>query len=90
MDSFVWESENVAYFNSFGGEHNPKQIRKFIGNKRITNIYRIQAYISTMYGYFCIGSVGFVLEGKSLSEYTTLFSPSEYKDNGKVILKYFQ
>ena len=38
------------YFDSFGVEHIPKEIRKFIGNKNIiTNIYRIQTYDSTMH-----------------------------------------
>ena len=34
------------YFDSFGVEHIPKEIIKFIGNNKkiITNIYRIQAY----------------------------------------------
>ena len=33
---------NVTYFESFGIEHIPKEIRKFIGNENIvTNIYRI-------------------------------------------------
>ena len=59
--------ENVIYFNSFGGEHIPKEIR--------TNIYRIQTYGSIMCGYFCIGFIGFMLKGKSLLEYTNLFSP---------------
>ena len=27
---------NVIYFDSFGVEHIPKEIRKFIGNKNIT------------------------------------------------------
>ena len=48
-------AENVTYFDSFGVEYIPKEIRKFIGNKNmITNIYRIQAYVSIMCGYFCI------------------------------------
>ena len=35
-------SENVTYFDRFGVEHVPKEIKKFIGNKNIiTNIYRI-------------------------------------------------
>ena len=35
---------NVTYFNNFGVEHIPKEIKKFIGNKNIiTSIYRIQA-----------------------------------------------
>ena len=34
--------KNVTYFDSFGVEHIPKEIRMFIGNKNIlTNIYRI-------------------------------------------------
>ena len=83
-------SKNVTYFDSFGVEHIPKEIRKFIGNKNITNIYRIQAYDSIMCGYICIGFIDFMLKGKSLLEYTNLFSPNEYKKNDKIILKYFQ
>ena len=43
----------VAYFDSFGVEHIPKEIRIFIGNKNIKSInFRIQAYNSIMYEYF--------------------------------------
>ena len=45
---------------------------------------------SIMCEYFCIGFIDFMLKGKSLLEYTNLFSPNEYKKNDKVILKYFQ
>ena len=42
-------SYDTIYFDSFGGEHTPKEIKKFIGNKNIiTYIYRIQAYDSIM------------------------------------------
>ena len=92
MDFFVCNAKNVRYFDSFGVEHIPKGIRKFIGNKNVTtNIYRIQAYDSIMYGWiFCIGFIDFMLKGESLLQYTNLFSPNEYKKNDKVILKYFQ
>ena len=84
-------AENVTYFHSFGVEHIPKKIRKFIRNKNITtNIYRIQAYHSLMCGYFCIGFIDFMLEVKSLLDYTNLFSSNNYKKNDKIILKYFQ
>ena len=84
-------AENVRYFDSFRVEHIPEEIRKFTRNKNIkTNIYRIEAYDSTMCGYFCTEFIGFMLKGKSLLEYTNLFSPDEYKKNGKIILKYFQ
>ena len=88
---YVNGNNNAIYFNSFGVEYIPKAIKKFIGNKNIiTNIYRIQAYDSIMSGSFCIGFIDFMLKGKSLLEYTNLFSPNEYKKNDKIILKYFQ
>ena len=83
--------ENVTYFDSFGVENIPKEIRKLIGNKNIiTNIYRIQAYNSIMRRYCCIGFIDFTLKGKSLLEYTNWLSPNEYKKNDKIILKYFR
>ena len=36
-------AENVTYFGSLGVEHIPKEIKKIIGKKNITSIYRIQA-----------------------------------------------
>ena len=82
---------NIMYFDSFGVEHIPKEIKKFIGNKNIiTRISRIQAYDSIMCGYFRIAFIDFMLKGKSLLDYTNLFSPNEYKKNDKTILKYFQ
>ena len=79
------------YFDIFGVEHIPKEIKKSIGNRSmITNIYRIQAYDSIKCGYFCTGLIDFMLKGKSLLDYTNLFSPSEYEKNDGIILKYFQ
>ena len=43
------QNNNVTYFGFFGVEHIPKEIRTFIGNKKIkTNIFEIQAYDSIM------------------------------------------
>ena len=68
---------NVSDFESFIVEHFPKEIKTFIGNKNIkTNISRIQAYDSVMCGYFCIGFIDFMLAGKTLTEFTNLFSPN--------------
>ena len=52
----LWvNNNNVTYFDSFGVEHIPKEIIKFIENRNIrTNIFRIQAYDSIMCGYFWI------------------------------------
>ena len=66
-------------------------MKKFIGKRNITtNIFRIQAYDSIMCGYFCIEFIDFMLKGKSLLEYTDLFSLDEYEKKDKMILKYIQ
>ena len=61
----------------------------FHRKKIITNIYRIEAYDSIMCGYFCIGFINFMFNGKSLTDYTNLFSPNDFNKNGDIILKYF-
>ena len=47
----------------------------------------MQAYDSIMCGCFCIEFIDFMLKGKSLLEYTNLFSPNDYEKNDKIILK---
>ena len=67
-------NNNVTYFDSFGIEHIPKEIKAFIKNKNIkTNIFRVQAYDSVMCGYFCIGFIDFMFKGKTLTGYTNDF-----------------
>ena len=42
-----------VYFDSFGVEYIPKEIKKFMNNKNIiANIFRVQANDSVMCGYF--------------------------------------
>ena len=48
----------TLYFDSFGVEHVPKEIREFVGNKNTkANIFRVQPNSSVMCGYFCIGFI---------------------------------
>ena len=42
---------------------------------------QIQAHDSIMCGYFSIGFINFMLKGKSLFDYTNLFSPNDYEKN---------
>ena len=78
---------NATNIHSFGVAHILKEIKNLIGNKSIIiNIYRIQAYDSIMCGYFSMEFINFILKGKSLSEYTDLFSPNDYEKNDKLIL----
>ena len=69
----AWYVSNneIIYFDCFGVENVPKEIIPFIRHKTIkTNIFRIQANNSIMYGYFCIGFKDFILEGKTLISVT--------------------
>ena len=93
-------SERTVYFDSFGIEHIPKEINKFIGNSdtrkssaiaRIkSNIFRIQAYDSIMCGYFCIEFINYMLKGKTVLDYTNLFSPNDFKKNNQIIRRIFK
>ena len=84
-------SYDAIYFHGFGVDHSTKETKKFMRNKNIiTSTYKIQGYDSTMCGYFYIGFIDFMLKGKSLLHYTSLFSPNDYEKNDKIILKYFQ
>ena len=66
----------IVYFDSFGVEYIPNEIKKFIRSKNIkANIFRLQENSSTMCGYFSIGFIHFMLAGKKLTDYANLFSP---------------
>ena len=74
------QNNDVTYFDSFGVKHIPKEIRTFFSNKNIkANIFRIQAYDSITCGYSCIGFIDFMFAGKTLTEFTNLFSPNNFK-----------
>ena len=81
----------IVYFDSFGVEHVPGKIKKFVGNKNITaNYFRVQANNSVMCGYFYTGFIDFMLAGKKLTDYTNMFSPYDFKKDDDVILSYFK
>ena len=100
MGFFIVKTNEVIYFDSFGVDHIPKEINKFIDNsdtikpsslERIkSNIFRIQAYDSIMCGYFCIEFINYILKGKTLLEYTNLFSPNDFKKNDRIIKRIFK
>ena len=72
--------DNVTYSDSFGVEYIPKEVKKFKGTTNFTaNISRIQANDSITCGYFCVLFIDFMLIGKSLLDYTNLFSHNKYE-----------
>ena len=69
----------------------PQNLLNKIRDKSITyNIFRIQDNESTMRGFYCIALIEYMLAGKTLLDYTNLFSPDDYKNNFKIIYKYFK
>ena len=74
----------IVYFDSFGVEHVPEEIKEFVGNKNIiANIFPVQTNDSIMSWYFCIGFIDFMVAGKKLSAFTSMFSPYDSKKNDK-------
>ena len=72
----------TVYFDSFGVEHIPKEINKYI--------FRIQAYDSIMCGCFCIEFINYMLKSKTLLDCTNLFSPNDFKKNDLIIKRIFK
>ena len=69
-----------------------KKIKKLIGNKNIkTNIFRIEANNSVIHGYFWIGIIYLMVEGKTLIDYINLLFSYDFEKNiYKIILSYFK
>ena len=85
------KKSKIVYFDSFGVEHTPEEIEEFIRNKNIkANIFQIQGNNSVMCGYLCIGFIDFMLAGKKLTDFATLFSPYDFDKNENIILSYFK
>ena len=71
---YMWN--DIPYFDSFGVEHIPKEIKVFTDrlSSIATNTFRIEAYYSIICEYFSVGFIDFMLAGKT--EFTNLFSPN--------------
>ena len=83
-------NNEIVYFDSFGVEYVPEEIKEFIGNKnKKANIFWVQANNSIMCGYICIAFIDFMLAGKTLVDFS-LFSPYDFEKNDSMILSYFK
>ena len=72
-------------------EQIPQEVLNKIKGESIThNIFRIQDKESIMCGFHCIAFIEYMIGGKTLLDYTNLFSPNDYKANDKIIYKYFK
>ena len=87
----LFSDRNTALcFDSFGIEYIPQEVLNKIKDKSIThNIFILQNDDCIMCGFYCITFIEYMLAGKTLLDYTNLFSPNDHKKNIK-IYKYFK
>ena len=79
--SLFIDTNTAVYLDSFGIE-----VLNKIRDKSIThNIFKIQDNNSIMCGFYCIAFIEYMLSGKTLLDYTNLFSQNDYKKNDKTI-----
>ena len=89
--ALFYNGNEIVYFDSFGVEHVPKEIKEFIGNKNIkANIFRVQGNNSIACGYSCILFINYMLAGKKLTAFTSLFFSFDFDKNDSIILSYFR
>ena len=85
------KTNEAIYFDSFGIEHIPKELEHAIGNKEIkASIFRLQAYDSIMCEYYYIEFINYMLKGKTLLDYTNLFSPNGFKKKDQIMKRIFK
>ena len=66
------------------------ELNKIKGKSIFHNIFRTKDNESIMCGFYCIAFIEYMLAGKTLLDYTNLFSPNDYKNNGKIMYQYFK
>ena len=81
---FMKKDEVIYYFDSVGVEYIPKGILKRIEHKNI------KTSIFSMCGYFCILFIEYMLNNKTLTDFTNIFSPWDFKKNDEIIKSYFK
>ena len=63
---------------------------KYVIHNITHNVFRIQDDESIMCGFYYIAFIEYMLAGKTLLDYTNLFSPYDYKKNDKIICKWLK
>ena len=85
--SFFIDRNIAVYFDSFGIDYIPQKVLRKIKDKSIThNIFRAQSDDSIMSEFYCIIFIEYMLAGKTLLDYTNLFSSTNYRNNDKTYI----
>ena len=81
--AFYVQNNHATYFDSFRGEHIPKEIKTFIGNKNISNT---SIWLKKI---FVLDLLILCLQERLKLTLQIFFSPSNFKRNDDIILNYF-
>ena len=88
---YFFDKSTAEYFDSFGIEYILQEVLGKIKNKSIPhNIFRIQDDDSIVCKFYCISFIEYIISGKTLLDYTNLFSPNNNKKNPKIIYNSFK
>ena len=69
----------------------PQEALSKVKDQSVTqNIFRIRSDDSIMCGFYCIVFIEYMIAGKTLLDYTKIFSPNDYQNNDKMKYKYFK
>ena len=81
-------NNDAVYFHSFGVETFLDKLGVLLVIKICKQTYSEYKYMiqSVMCSYFCIGFIDHTLAGKTLIDYTSLFSSHDFKKIDKIIL----
>ena len=68
------------YFDSFRTNYIPQEVLKKIKDKSITHsIFQVQSDDFIMCGFYYIAFIEYMIAGKTLLDYTSLFAPNDYQ-----------
>ena len=88
--SLFIDRNTTVCVDSFGTEYISQEVLIKIKHKSINQkISKIQSDDS-IFGFFCIVFIEYMVEGKNMLHYISSFSPNDLTKNDKIIHKYFK
>ena len=87
----MFDISTATYFDYLGIEYIRLELLKNIkGNSITQSTFRIQDFDSIILAFYCIAFVEYMIAGKALKDYTSLFFPTDFKMNRKIMYKCFE
>ena len=78
--SLFIDKNTTVYFDSCRIEYIPQEVLNKIRGKSITyNIFTVQFDDCIMCGFYCIAFIKYLIAGRTLLDYTNLFSLNDHK-----------